>query len=328
MRSATSTSPATTVWANRTRWQNAICLHEEDYGLLWKHVNWRTNYTEARRSRRLVISFIATVGNYEYGFYWYFYQDGKLQFEVKLTGVISNGAAEPGETPKWGEMVAPQVYGPIHQHFFNVRLDMMVDGPNNSVYEVNTVSDPKGPDNPHHNAFHTEATLLETESQAQRIINPLSGRCWTIANPSSINRLGKPVSYKLMPGRKRAAVCRRRLECPQTRGVRHPAPVGNAVQTTRALRGGRLPEPASGWRRPAGVHPRRPARPIADTDVVVWYTFGAHHVVRPEDWPVMPVSTIGFSLKPVGFFDRNPGLDVPPPMQHSNGVCHDGANGH
>jgi Cu2+-containing amine oxidase len=148
---------------------NAICLHEEDYGLLWKHINWRTNYTEARRSRRLVISFIATVGNYEYGFYWYFYQDGSLQFEVKLTGVISNGAAEPGEQPKWGEMVAPQVYAPIHQHFFNMRLDMMVDGPNNSVYEVNTVSDPSGPDNPHHNAFHTEATLLETESKAQRI---------------------------------------------------------------------------------------------------------------------------------------------------------------
>ena len=76
--------------------QNAVCLHEEDYGMLWKHVDWRTNYTEVRRSRRLVVSFIATVGNYEYGFYWYFYQDGSLQFEVKLTGIISNGAVRAG----------------------------------------------------------------------------------------------------------------------------------------------------------------------------------------------------------------------------------------
>lgn len=120
--------------------------------------------------------------------------------EVKLTGVISNGATLPGEEPKWGALVAPQVYGPIHQHFFNVRLDMMIDGPNNSVFEVNSVADPVGPENPHNNAFHTEATLLETESDAQRVINPLSGRYWTIANPSALNRLGHPVAYKLMPG--------------------------------------------------------------------------------------------------------------------------------
>ena len=51
---------------------------------------------------------------------------------------------------------------------------MMVDGPDNSVYEVNTVADPPGPENPHHNAFHTEATLLRSEAEAQRIIDPLS----------------------------------------------------------------------------------------------------------------------------------------------------------
>jgi primary-amine oxidase len=52
-------------------------------------------------------------------------------------------------------------------------------------------------------------------------------------------------------------------------------------------------------------------RPIADTDVVLWYVFGIHHVTRPEDWPVMPVDTVSFWLKPFGFFTRNPTLDVP-----------------
>src|SRR6266849_5851684 len=106
---------------NVTTLANVVCMHEEDYGILWKHFDWRTNYTEVRRSRRLVVSFIATVGNYEYGFFWYFYQDGTIQLEVKLTGIISNGATMPGEpAARWGELVAPQVYGPIHQHFFNV----------------------------------------------------------------------------------------------------------------------------------------------------------------------------------------------------------------
>src|SRR4029079_2781148 len=59
--------------------KNAICIHEEDYGILWKHHDWRLQTTEVRRSRRLVVSFIATVGNYEYGFYWYLCQAGALE---------------------------------------------------------------------------------------------------------------------------------------------------------------------------------------------------------------------------------------------------------
>ena len=45
---------------------------------------------------------------------------------------------------------------------------------------------------------------------------------------------------------------------------------------------------------------------------VLWHTFTAHHVVRPEDWPVMPVTTVGFKLRADGFFDGNPALDLPP----------------
>jgi primary-amine oxidase len=61
--------------------KNALCLHEEDFGILWKHKEWRTDHTETRRSRRLVISFFTTIANYDYGFYWYFYQDGSIKVE-------------------------------------------------------------------------------------------------------------------------------------------------------------------------------------------------------------------------------------------------------
>ena len=132
---------------------NAVCLHEEDFGILWKHVDWRTGQTEVRRSRRLVVSFIATVGNYEYGFFWYLYQDGTIEFQIKLTGIVNNTALAPGEVPKYGTLVAPQVAAHIHQHFFSVRLDMSVDGLKNSVYEINTRAEPAGPDNPQGNAF-------------------------------------------------------------------------------------------------------------------------------------------------------------------------------
>ncbi len=299
--------------------RNAICMHEEDYGLLWKHFDWRTGYTETRRSRRLVVSFIATVGNYEYGLYWYLYQDGTIQFEVKLTGVISNGAVLPGEEPKWGTLVAPQVYGPIHQHFFNVRLDMMVDGPDNSVYEVNTVTDPSGPENPHNNAFHTEATLFESESEAQRIIDPLSARYWTIVNPAVRNRLGQPVGFKLVPGENVLPFAREGASVLQRAGFTTKHLWVTPYSPRERYAAGDYPNQHAGG---AGLPAYTAAnRDIANTDVVVWYTFGAHHVVRPEDWPVMPITTIGFSLKPVGFFERNPALDVPPATP-SHDSCH------
>jgi primary-amine oxidase len=293
---------------------NAICLHEEDAGILWKHFDWRLGTTEVRRSRRLVVSSISTVGNYEYGFYWYFHLDGTIQLEVKLTGVISNGAEPPGAKPRWGEMVAPGVYGPIHQHFFNARLDMMVDGPDNSVYEVNTVADGPGPENPHRNAFHAEATLLASEARAQRLLDPLAGRFWKVVNPSVRNRLGEPVAYKLMPGENVLP-----FAGPEASVTRRAAFMTRHLWVTRhdpreRYAAGEYPNQHPGG---AGlpVYVRDDA-PLENTDVVLWYTFGAHHIVRPEDWPVMPVTTIGFMLKPVGFFDRNPALDVPRPTPH------------
>ena len=92
---------------------------------------------------------------------------------------------------------------------------------------------------------------------------------------------------------------------------------------------GDYPNQHAGGGGPAGVRSRPTARSRTPTSCV-WYTFGAHHVVRPEDWPVMPVSYIGFMLKPVGFFDRNPALDVPrsPPACHTgNGQAMPTAHG-
>src|SRR4029079_1841900 len=133
--------------------KNAICMHEEDFGILWKHTDRRLNTPEVRRSRRRVIPSVSTVEKYEYGFCWYLYQDGNIQLEVKLTGILSLGAAQPNERPIHGRLVAPQLYAPNHQHFFNVRLDFDLDGMKNTIQQVDVVADDLGPDNPFENAF-------------------------------------------------------------------------------------------------------------------------------------------------------------------------------
>ena len=298
---------------------NAVCMHEEDYGILWKHTDWRSGQTEVRRSRRLVISSIATVGNYEYGFFWYFYQDGTIQMEIKLTGIINTAGIAEGETPKYGTIVAPQLNAHIHQHFFNFRMDMNVDGGENSVFEVNTVAVPPGPDNPHGNAFYAEKTLLGTEHDAQRVIDPMSGRYWLVSNTSRKNKLGQPVSYKLMPGENILPFARPDASIIKRAGFMTKHLWVTPYDRDEISATGPYPNQHPGG---AGLPEyTKNNRNVADTDVVLWYTLGYHHVPRPEDWPISPVAYCGFSLKPVSFFDTNPVLDLPP-SDHCEDACH------
>jgi primary-amine oxidase len=288
---------------------NAVCMHEEDAGIGWKHTDFRTEDVEVRRLRRLVISTIATVGNYEYGYFWYLYTDGTIEYEVKLTGVISTGALAPGERPAHGTLVAPGLYGPHHQHFFCVRLDMAVDGNANSVVQVDSAPEPEGPDNPMGTAWATHRTVYSRESEAQAQIDPLHGRYWRIENAGKPSALGDPVAYKLMPGENVAPMFSPGSRFAQRAGFTRNHVWVTAYDPEQRFAAGDYPYQHSGG---DGL-PRFAAadRPTEDTDVVLWYTFGAHHVVRPEDWPVMPVTHIGFKLKPSGFFDGNPALDMP-----------------
>jgi primary-amine oxidase len=301
--------------------ENAVCMHEEDYGILWKHTDRRLDTPEVRRSRRLVVSSIATVENYEYGFFWYLYQDGNIQFEIKLTGILSLGALQPGEKSKYGNLIAPQLYAPAHQHFFNVRLDLAIDGAANSVYQVDVVADEPGEKNPFSNAFYARSTLLKSEKQARANLNLETARTWKIVNENVKNAVGEPVGYKLFPGDNCVPFAARDAWWRKRAGfVNHHVWV-TPYRDEEMHAAGDYPNQSHGgdgltrW--------TEQDRPLTNSDVVLWYTFGHTHIPRPEDYPVMPTAYIGFMLKPNGFFDLNPANDVPPaPKKAAGGCCH------
>ncbi|MBQ82327.1 MAG: primary-amine oxidase [Pseudomonadota bacterium] len=292
--------------------ENAICIHEEDYGIQWKHTD--TNMmgaNEVRRSRRLVISSIATIGNYDYGLFWYLYLDGTVQCEVKLTGIV--GISSYDESIHRDDQdfrISDELVSPIHQHLFCIRLDWDLDNGDNQLFETNIETLPVSKENPNGMQLSAVSTHLKKESEAKRDISPASSRVWKIVNPNKKNSLGLPVAYKLLPGNtptllahhdsppgKRASFSKHNLWATPFKAEEMAAGGQNAVMHSGQ---GGLDDITSS------------DRDISECDLVTWHTFGLTHTPRPEDWPVMPVEYCGFHLIPVGFFDRNPTINLPP----------------
>ena len=292
--------------------ENAICIHEEDYGIQWKHTDMNMlGANEVRRSRRLVISSIATIGNYDYGLFWYLYLDGTIQCEVKLTGIVGISAYDENRHREDQDFrITDELVSPLHQHLFCVRLDWDLEGGRNQLFESNVEALPVSDENPDGMQLRAVSTHLKKESEAKRDVSPSSSRVWKVINANKTNSFGVPVGYKLLPGNtpvllahpdsppgKRASFSKHNLWA--TPFHENEQAAGGEFSVMHSGEGGLDDITASD-------------RDISECDLVTWHTFGVTHVPRPEDWPVMPVEYCGFHLIPVGFFDKNPTINLPP----------------
>jgi len=310
-------------------WPDRIDLFERDGGILWSHFDYIAQVTAARRSRELLIGFIATVGNYDYAFHWIFRQDGSIEFIADLTGIILTkgtdlsqcefcrqrparpGTREPTGDEQFGTLVAAHTLGINHQHFVSMRLDFDVDGVSNSVKEINVNAVRSGRKEEAGGPFAARQTIFGREREASRDINIVSHRTWAVFNPNASTALGHYPAYELEPGANPVPFL----------------PSGNIVRKFAGFADHHFfatrfhPEELYA----GGPYPSHSARPnnlqtwlkdnesIDNQDVVVWHTFGLTHIPRPEDYPVMPAAHAGFKILPKGFFDRNPALDIPEP---------------
>jgi primary-amine oxidase len=296
----------------------AACLFERLGGeVAWTHRDKRIVAARARRD--LVLRWATTLGNYDYVFDWTFRPDGSIDVVIGATGVVSvkavrsRTAAEPAEAgtrdDAYGRFVAEHTVAVNHDHFFCFRLDLDVDGPTNSfvVDRLTTRTLPK--DNARRSLWVVESRTAARESEAQLDVHQGGEGYWRIVNPAAIGPLGYPTSYEIRPGhgasslllpedypQKRAAFTRHALWITPQRD----AEVYAAGEHTLQSRGG---EGLPAW--------TAADRNIEKADVVAWYTLGMHHVVRAEDWPVMPTVYHSFEIRPFDFFARNPALDLP-----------------
>ncbi|KAJ8457368.1 hypothetical protein ONZ51_g11577 [Trametes cubensis] len=302
--------------------KNVICIHEEDAGLLWKHTDFRVGgRAQAVRSRRLVIQQICTLANYEYIFNYMFYQDGNIELEVRLTGILQvyvQGQDEPNSP--FGTTLAPGINAHYHQHIFSVRVDPMVDGLQNSVVETDVLPLPNAPlgspANHSGNAFITRSTPIARAEDGARDYDYATDRRWSIVNPKTVHPsskrnaaytiMGKGATAPLMAldgsiVAKRAPFARKPLWV--VKDVEGPKggrmwPSGKYVPQTRDTPADALPNWAKGDDN------------LLDEDLLVYITMGITHIPRPEDWPVMPVEHLRLLFRPTNFFTVNPSMDV------------------
>ncbi|MEH2000221.1 MAG: primary-amine oxidase [Nostoc sp.] len=295
-----------------------IGIYERDRGMLWKHYEYNTQRNDVRRSRELVMSMTAAVDNYDYSINWIFHQDGTLEVQNELTGIVlaqGTAAQKQSEDDSYGQLIAKNIFGVNHQHFFNYRLDFDVDGQANSVMEMNVKALPMDEKNPLGNAMPTAVnyavteTPLAKETAAVRDLDMKHSREWMIVSADKKNALGAAPGYMLMPEGNsiffpvEGSNIRQKAEF-----ATHHVWV-TKYKPTELYAGGDYPNQTQ----PGQGLPKYIAddESLMGEDIVLWYTMGVTHIPRSEDWPVMPVHQVGFKLVPRGFFSRNPAINLP-----------------
>ncbi len=307
---------------------DAVAVYEQDGGLLWKHFDEASGKTAIRRGRQLVVGYVATIGNYDYGLNWIFHQDGSLELRVDLTGILlvkgvvpqkcanceaaekATGDVEPQGDQRYGTLVDGSSVATNHQHIFSFRLDFDIDGTGNGVLESTVRKVPFGPDNPAANAFVHVERVLRTEREAERTLNLEEHRRWKVYNPNSRNTLGHYAGYMLHPGENSVPYVGAESSVHKRAGY-----IDKHLWVTRLKPGENYASGAFPRQRIAeeGLPHWSGDESLEDTDLVMWYTMAVTHVPRAEEWPIMPAAHVGFKLIPAGFFTRNPCLTVPEP---------------
>jgi primary-amine oxidase len=290
--------------------QRAACLFERHAGdVAWRHGREGGNVVEARPKTDLVLRMYMTAGNYDYLFDWVFQQDGTIKMDASATGMdATKTAAGTAEDERYGRLIAPGRVGMNHSHFFSFRIDLDVDGPANSLHVDQLRTQRLPADNARRSVWTAETVEAKTEREGMRMSTMAAPELWRFVNPAVKGPFSGYVGYQIdshsaMPllapddyMLKRGAFTehmlwvtpydRRHLYAAGDYPTSHPAGEGLPAWTANNAS-------------------------IVNTDVVAWVTMGFHHVPRPEDWPLMPVARHSFEIRPVGFFSRNPAIDLP-----------------
>lgn len=290
---------------------NVLAVYERQNGPAWRHVNPFNKEIQSRPNHELVLSYAATIGNYDYIISYVLGNDGSITTDVGLTGVmLPKGTTDTVYTGTDNQMfatiVAKNILAPTHQHFFNFRYDLDIDGQKNIASEIDVSRPRDKQDDPHQSAIMMDEWQLRTELEGARKANSATARHWKIESTTK-NSLGMNTAYVLAISGATAPFLDTATYVRLRAGFVN-YPVWFTAYNEREMYA-------------AGDYPNQSVKGLGlplylnnewlyNKDVVLWYTAGVTHVARPEDWNIMPTAHATMKLMPHGFFDHNPTLDL------------------
>lgn len=298
---------------------NAIAIFERYAGPEYKHQEIFGDQNASEERRELVVRWISTVGNYDYMFDWVFAQNGVIGINAGATGIeavkgvktrtMHDSTAK--EDTKYGTLIDHNIVGTTHQHIYNYRLDLDVDGTENSFVHMDPVIKPTD-GGIRTSSMQVDTKVIDSEKNAAEKFDPSTIRL--ISNLNKENKVGNPVSYQIIP----------------FAGGTHPIAKGANFSPDEWLFKRLSFMDKQIWvtqyhpdeQYPEGKYSNRSVRDtglgefvqnnqnIENKDLVVWLTTGTTHVARAEEWPIMPTEWVNTLLKPWNFFDSTPTLNI------------------
>ena len=284
----------------------------------WRHTR-DGGVVESRARRDLVLRMVMGAGNYDYLFDWVFRQDGTIRVNLPATGIdqmkavgarsayeamADNGSADD----RYGRFVAPHLVAVNHSHIFNFRFDFDIDGQENTLVVDRLVTEIQGEEHPRRSVWRVESEAARREVDGMRTASLDAPEFWRIVNPSEVGPLGYPRGY-LIEGHGIMSLLSPGDYLQQRAGFTEHTLWATPMRADELYAAGDYPtSSAAGDGLPKWTAENRD---IENTDIVLWYTIGFHHVARAEDWPILPLEMHGFNLVPAGFFDRNPAINLP-----------------
>lgn len=297
---------------------HAIAIFERYAGPEFKHQEMGQPNVSAER-RELVVRWISTVGNYDYIFDWVFHQNGTIGIDAGATGIEAvkgvkaktmHDASAKDDT-RYGTLIDHNIVGTTHQHIYNFRLDLDVDGENNKLVALDPEVKPNTAGGPRTSTMQISQHDINTEQEAAQKFDP--GTIRLLSNTRKENKMGNPVSYQLIP----------------YAGGTHPVATGAKFASSEWIYHRLSFMDKQLWvtrynpqeRYSEGKYPNRSAhdtglgqytkdnQTLDNQDDVVWMTTGTTHVARAEEWPIMPTEWVHALLKPWNFFNETPTLN-------------------
>lgn len=291
----------------------------------WTHKEG--DITEARPRLELVVRFVATVGNYDYIFDYVFQQNGNIKINagasgvaaikgVKTKTVYSTDKAYVDTSNKdlnSGILVEDNALAVYHQHIYNFRLDMDVDGEKNTVLELDPHAEKISGNPVKATAMVLKQKTYFKEQDAIQKFNP--EKVVLVTNPDHKNKQGYLTGYQIIANAGGThPFAQEALFSDDDWLMKRAGYLKNHIWVTPFAPDEQYPEGKYINQNPSDTGLGswvKQNRSIYQTDDVVWITTGTTHIPRAEEFPMMSTEWASTMLKPFNFLDRTPTLDLP-----------------